>query len=52
MSLYYVKVSLKLRADAAVTPIYAQDINVGKNYTSYMPKCHLKYLNNIRCLSS
>ena len=52
MSLYCVKVSLKLRADAAITPIYAQDINVGKNYTSCMPKCHLKYLNNIRCLSS
>lgn len=26
MSLYYVKVSLKLRADVALTPIYAQDI--------------------------
>lgn len=26
MSLYYVKVSLKLRADAALTPIYVQDI--------------------------
>ena len=26
MSLYYVKVSLKLRADTALTPIYAQDI--------------------------
>ena len=26
MSLYYVKVSLKLRADPALTPIYAQDI--------------------------
>ena len=26
MSLYYVKVSLKIRADAALTPIYAQDI--------------------------
>lgn len=24
MSLYYVKVSLKLRADAALTPIYVQ----------------------------
>lgn len=26
MSLYYVKVSLKLRTDAVLTPIYAQDI--------------------------
>lgn len=26
MSLYCVKVSLKLRADAALTPIYVQDI--------------------------
>lgn len=26
MSLYCVKVSLKLRADAALTPIYIQDI--------------------------